>query len=86
MGLILRSVERRPQIQFPRDRKFQNILTSFLPNLTDCVIFRANEHKMAENALSQMLLKLIIDRVYWFSLPFYATQRTRLRAIWTTLE
>jgi hypothetical protein len=24
--------------------------------------FRANEHKTAENALSQMLLKLIIDR------------------------
>jgi hypothetical protein len=52
-----------------------------LPKFTDCEIFRANEHKMAE-----MLLKLIIDRMYWFSLPFYATQRTRLRAIWTTLE
>ncbi len=63
MGLILRSIERRPQMQFSRDRKFQNIHTSFLPNFTDCVIFRANEHNIAKSVLSQMLPKLIIDRV-----------------------
>ncbi len=33
----------------------------FMPNCTVCVIFRANEYKMAENALSHMLLKLIIN-------------------------
>ena len=35
----------------------------FLLFLTDYVKFRSNEYKTAENALSQMLLKLFIDRV-----------------------
>jgi hypothetical protein len=36
---------------------------SFLLNLIDYVIFHANGHKMAENALPHMLLKPITARV-----------------------
>jgi hypothetical protein len=45
------------QNRHPKARQY------FLPHLTDCVIFRANKNKVAENALRHMLLKLIIDRV-----------------------
>jgi hypothetical protein len=36
-------------------------------------IFRAYGYKMAEKALSHMLLKLINNRAYWRPWPFYAT-------------
>jgi hypothetical protein len=49
-------------------------------------IIRTYEHKMANNALSHMLLKFIINRVKRSSQAFYATLRTSLRAIWTTPE
>jgi hypothetical protein len=41
-----------------------------LPNFTDCEIFRANEHKMAENALSHMRLKLILTECTGFLCHF----------------
>ena len=44
-------------------KNFSNIYASFLLNLTDYVIFRANGHKMAENALRHILLKPITARV-----------------------
>ncbi len=47
-------------------------------------ISRSVEYKMAKYAVFHMLLKFIINRVFWFSLEFYATLRTRLHAIWTT--
>jgi hypothetical protein len=47
--------------------KFFYIYTSILPNFTDYVIFRTNDHKRVENALSHMLLKLIIVSVMIFS-------------------
>jgi hypothetical protein len=43
--------------------KFINFLFAKFYWLLTLIIFRTNEHKMVENALSQMLLKLIIDRV-----------------------
>ncbi len=45
------------------ENRILNIHKYFLPHLTDCVIFRANKYKVAENALRHMLLKLVIDRV-----------------------
>jgi hypothetical protein len=44
-------------------KHFLNIYASFLPNLTDNVIFQANGYKMAENVLRHMLLKLLFARV-----------------------
>jgi hypothetical protein len=69
-----------------RWKNVYNNYGSFLLNLTDYVIFRAYGHKMAENALRHMLLKPITARVIFFSRPYYATLRARLRAIWTTPE
>jgi hypothetical protein len=46
--------------------------------------FCANKYKLAENALSHMLLKLIFDRVDDFLSHF--TLRPRLCAVWTMLE
>jgi hypothetical protein len=56
--VLLFSIDRRLQKQF-----FIKYIYLFLPNFTDCIIFHDNEYKMAERALSHMLLKLIIDRV-----------------------
>ena len=42
--------------------KILNTYKYFLPYLTDCVILRANNYKVAENALPHMLLKHISER------------------------
>jgi hypothetical protein len=46
-----------------KKKKNLNKYKYFLPYLTDCVILRANKYKVMENALTRMLLKLIVERV-----------------------
>jgi hypothetical protein len=92
--LILRSLERRLQMQFSMARKFPlwplrryNVkhskmrnftfgapwplkINTFLPNCTVCVILRANEYKMAENALSIICCLNLLLMIFWATLCY----------------